>query len=314
MHVFYIVLGFIILIIGGELLLRSAVAFSLRLKISKIIIGMTVVSLATSAPELLVSLNAALDGHTDFALGNVIGSNIANIGLVLGITVLLCNIELRGSFFKTDLPMFFFSSFLLYALLHFDKSLSRYEGIICIIILVVFLYFLIRNHRKRKERTEIDLAVTHLKLYKVWGYFLLGSLGLWAGSEILLRGALGLAQNLGISQRIISISLVSVGTSIPELAASVMAAIKKEKSISIGNLIGSNIFNILAVLGITASIQPITANDTQLLQHDIYWMLGFAVLLPLLAKIFKKNNLGTWEGIILLTFYGFFLYFCYFVL
>ena len=311
MNIFHIFLGFILLIFGGEMLLRAAVDFSVRLKIPKIIIGMTVVSFATSAPELIVSLNAAVEGHADFSLGNVIGSNIANIGLILGITVLLGNIKIEKDFFKKALFMFFLSSFLLYVLLYFGDSLNRFEGVLLFGILIFHLWFLIKKNRKKKDK-EMEITVKPLQLSATWGYFLLGGFGLWVGSKMLLFNTVALAEHFGISERIISISLVSVGTSIPELAASIIAILKKEKSISLGNLIGSNIFNILAVLGITASIQPVRAEDSGLLQNDIYWMLGFTILLPVLAKIFKKNHLGKKEGFILLAFYFCFIYFCFF--
>lgn len=309
MTILHIFLGFILLIFGGDMLLRAAVDFSIRLKIPKMIIGMTVVSFATSAPECIVSLNAALAGHADFSLGNVIGSNIANIGLILGITVLLGSIHLEKNFLKKELFMFFLSSFLLYVLLYFGKSLNRFEGFLLIGILVFHLWFLIKKNRKTKS-TEIKIDVKPLKLPVTWAYFLLGGFGLWMGSRMLLVNTISLAENLGISERIISISMISVGTSLPELAASIIAILKKEKFISLGNIIGSNIFNILAVLGITASIQPIHLQDLKLMEQDIFWMLGFTMLLPVLAIIiFKKNHLAKKEGLILLLFYFLYLYF-----
>lgn len=303
----YILLGLLALILGGNWLLKAAVALSLRLQIPKIVIGMTVVSFATSAPELIVSIKAALDGFPDLSLGNVIGSNIANLGLVLGITILLSSIEVTKSFYKTDWPVMMLASLLFFVFLFLDGMLSFWEGFIMFTLLIIFLLYLLRFQENAvvDELPEDDVP---LPLHKTLLYMTLGGLGLWGGSELLISGAVGLATFFGVSERIIGITIVSVGTSVPELAASIIAVMKKEKAISLGNLLGSNIFNIFAVLGITAMITPIQAVDPVLLSSDIYWMLGFAFLILPLVFVPSKMRLGWRDGILLLGAYAVFLY------
>lgn len=299
--------GFIILILGGNWLLKAAVGLSLRLKIPKIVIGMTVVSFATSAPELIVSLKSALDGHSDIALGNVIGSNIANLGFVLGIVIIISIISVEKSFYITDWPIMMLASILLYVFIAFDGVLERYEGLILFVTLFVFLVYLIKFQKKPAVVDEMPEDDEELPLPLTFFYLAIGGLGLWGGSELLIKGAVNLVSELGVSERIIGVTIISVGTSVPELAASVIAVIKKEKAISLGNLIGSNIFNILGVLGITSMISPITVNDQGLLTFDLIWMLFFAVLIfPLVFAPFRMK-LGWKEGLILLTSYAVFI-------
>lgn len=288
-------------------MLKSAVALSLRLYIPKIVIGMTVVSFATSAPELIVSIKAALDGFPDLSLGNVVGSNIANLGLVLAITVIMGSIDVRKSFYTTDWPVMIVASLLFCGFIYFDGVLEQYEGIIMVSLLFVFLVYLLRFQKTAvvDEMPEDDVP---LPLYKIVLFLGIGGTALWGGSELLIDGAVGLASSFGVSDRVIGITIVSVGTSIPELAASVIAVIKQEKAISLGNLIGSNIFNLLAVLGITSIITPITVMDEGLLSSDIFWMLGISFLIFPLVFFPKGLRLGWRDGLILLTFYVVFIY------
>lgn len=303
----FVVLGLILLILGGNWLLKASVALSLRLNIPKIVIGMTVVSFATSAPELIVSINAALDGFPDLALGNVVGSNIANLGLVLGITVILGHMNVRKSFYTTDWPVMMVASLLFVGFIYFDGELQRYEGTIMVVCLFLFLVYLLRFQKTAVE-DELPEDDIPLPLYKTVLYLGIGGVALWGGSELLIQGAVGLATFYEVSERIIAITVVSVGTSIPELAASVIAVIKKEKAISLGNLIGSNIFNLLAVLGITSMITPIRVMDERLLTNDIFWMLGVSFLILPLVFIPKGLRLGWRDGIVLLGVYTVFVY------
>lgn len=306
-NILFIVLGLVLLIAGGNWLLKSAVGLSLRLAIPKIVIGMTVVSFATSAPELIVSVKAALDGFPDLALGNVVGSNIANLGLVLAITVIMGSIDVRKSFYTTDWPVMMVASLLFCGFIYFDGVLQQYEGIVLVALLFVFLIYLLRFQKTAvvDEMPEDDII---LPLYKIVLYLGVGGAALWGGSELLIKGAVGMASTLGVSDRVIGITVVSVGTSIPELAASVIAVLKKEKAISLGNLIGSNIFNLLAVLGITSIITPITVMDQGLLTSDIFWMLGISFLILPLVFFPKGLRLGWRDGLVLLLFYGSFVY------
>lgn len=286
--------------------MRAAVALSLRFSIPKIVIGMTVVSFATSAPELIVSIQSALTGHPDLAIGNVVGSNIANLGFVLAITIIISPIYVTTSFYKTDWPMMILASVLFYLFIVFDHQLVAYEGAIMFVLLLGFMVYLIRFQKQAvlDEAPEDDEA---LELSKTMTYLVLGGFSLWLGSETLIKGAVSLAQNLGVSERIISVSIVSVGTSIPELSASIIAIINKEKAISLGNLVGSNIFNLLAVMGITAMIHPVAVEDTGLLSNDIWWMFGISFILLPLVFFPKGSKLGWIDGLILFTLYVIFI-------
>lgn len=303
----FIILGLVLLIFGGNWLLKAAVALSLKLSIPKIVIGMTVVSFATSAPELIVSIKAALDGSPDLALGNVVGSNIANLGLVLAVTVLLGSIDVRKSFYTTDWPVMMAASLLFVGFIYFDGTLQQHEGIIMIVALFVFLVYLLRFQKTAvvDEMPEDDIP---LPLYKTVLFLGLGGIALWGGSELLIEGAKSMAASFGVTERVIGVTVVSVGTSIPELAASIIAVIKKEKAISLGNLIGSNIFNLLAVLGITSIITPINVIDQGLLTNDIFWMLGISFLILPLVFIPKGLRLGWRDGLVLIAVYGTFVY------
>ncbi len=308
MNIVLIGLGLALLILGGNWLLKSAVALSLKLHVPKIVIGMTVVSFATSAPELIVSIKAALDGFPDLSVGNVLGSNIANLGLVLGITLLIAKIDVQKSFYTTDWPIMMVASILFYFFIYNDQTIGTHEGFILVGMLLVFLIYLLK-FQKQAIVDELPEDDTPLVNYQIALYLSIGAAGLWAGSELLIKGATQLALNFGVSERLIAVTVISVGTSIPELAASIIAVLKKEKAISIGNLLGSNMFNILAVLGITAIIQPIKIKDTTLLTNDIYWMLGIAFLILPLVFFPKKRRLNWIDGLILLACYGGFIYY-----
>ncbi|WP_375238925.1 calcium/sodium antiporter [Aurantibacter sp.] len=307
MNFVYIIGGLVCLILGGNWLLKAAVGLSLKLNIPKIVIGMTVVSFATSAPELIVSINAALSGSPDLALGNVVGSNIANLGLVLGITLLLGKMDVQKSFYKTDWPVMMIASLMFYVFIAFDNRIEFYEGVILFSFLIIFLIYLLK-FQKTAVVDEMPEDDEDLPLYKVVLFLSLGGLGLWAGSEFLITGATALASAFGVSERVIAVTVVSVGTSIPELAASIIAVIKKEKAISLGNLIGSNVFNILAVLGITSMITPINVIDNRLLSNDMLWMLAISFLVLPLVFIPKGLRLNWKDGVILLAVYVGFVY------
>lgn len=287
--------------------MRAAVSISLQLRIPKIVVGMTVVSFATSAPELIVSIQSALSGHPDLALGNVIGSNIANLAFVLGITTMISPITVTESFYKTDWPMMILATALFMFFLLEDQSLQQWEGLILFSVLLFFIIYLIRYQKQAviDEAPEDDeLLSTSMTL----GYLILGGFGLWLGSETLVKGAISLANSLGVSERVISITVVSIGTSIPELSASIIAVINKEKAISIGNLIGSNIFNLMAVMGLTSIITPVTVGDAGMLTNDIWWMMWISLLILPLVFLPKRMRLGRLDGIILFSVYLYFLW------
>jgi cation:H+ antiporter len=311
MSIFYVIVGLILLVIGGEFLVRSSIGLSFKLHISKMVIGMTVVSFATSAPELLVSLQAALAGSPAIAINNVIGSNIANIGLVLGITAIIGPIAVSKEFYKFNWPVMMLFSIVLYYFLWNDTVLSQLEGILLLVGLVVFLFVLIRNARKEEVVSEeIDDALAIVGYGKIVIWLIIGGVALYFGSDLLVDGAKEIAKSVGVSEGVISITMIAIGTSVPELAASVIAAIKGEKAISLGNLIGSNIFNIASVLGFTALIKEIQIpiDEPQILARDIFWMLGFSAVLIPLVFIKKKFVLSRFKGVFLFLAYATFIY------
>lgn len=300
MSILFILIGLALLVVGGEFLVRSSVGLSFKLKLSKMVIGLTVVSFATSAPELLVSLQAALNGFSDISLGNVIGSNIANLGLVLGITAIISPLVVDRDFYRFNWPVMMLLSIALYFLLQSGGVLSRIEGVILMSSLVVYLFFLIRRAKKVKiDITDLDETLEKTSNFKIIVWLLIGGVALWGGSELLVKGAVDVAGMMGISERVISVTIIAIGTSVPELAASVIAALKREKALSLGNLIGSNIFNISSVLGITAIIQPINLVSEKLLTVDVFWMLGFAFILIPLAFLPQRFILSRYKGLIL---------------
>ena len=302
-----IIVGLVLLIKGGDLLLDAAVALSLKINIPKIVIGMTVVSFATSAPELIVSIKSALKGYPDLALGNVVGSNIANLAFVLGVILIISPIRVTKSFYKTDWPIMMIATLLFYSFLQADGYLSQVEGGILFVLLLIFLIYLLFFQKKAVIEEKVEIDEKEMLLTQLTFIFFAGGFFLWLGSEVIVNSAVSLATSLGISERIISISVVSIGTSIPELSASIIAIINKEKAISIGNLIGSNIFNILAVMGITAMIHPISVMDREILDIDFFWMILVSLLIFPLVFIPKKMCLGRLEGFCLLIIYGLFL-------
>jgi len=309
MDIFLVIVGFLLLVIGGEFLVRSSVALSLRFNISKMIIGLTVVSFATSAPELLVSLQAALSGLSDISLGNVIGSNIANIGLVLGLTAIISSIDIDKDFLKFNWPVMIILSGLLYFFLLTGEQINRIEGGALLMVIIIFLLVLIRKVMKGEVEAgeEVDESLTQTSVFKIVFWFLLGGLGLYFGSEWLVDGSVGIAESLGVSERVISVTMIAIGTSVPELAASVIAALKQEKGISLGNLIGSNIFNIGSVIGLTALIKPIFLQSQEVLTSDIFWMIGFGLVLLPLVFIPPKNAISRYKGVIVFVSYVIFI-------
>ena len=300
-------LGFVLLVVGGDFLVRASVALSLKLNISKMVIGLTVVSFATSLPELLVSLNAALNGSPSIAINNVVGSNIANIGLVLGITAMIGTIYVDKTFYRFHWPVLMLFSMLFYYFLSNDNQLSAVEGAILFTGLIIFIILVLRKSNGSEPDDSID-ELTVISNFKIGIWLLIGAIALYFGSDWLVKGAVVIAQEIGVSEAVISVSIIAVGTSVPELAASVMAIVRNEKAISLGNLIGSNIFNIGSVLGLTAMIKPIIVEDPLIVSRDLIWMLVFASILLPLAFILKRHELKKAEGFVLVFIYGIFIY------
>ena len=302
--IFLLIFGLIVLIIGGNLLLKSAVSISMKFGIPRLLIGMTVVSLATSAPELIVSIKSAIKGSPDLAISNVLGSNIANLGLVLGITILFSPINISKSVYKKEWPIMMFSA-LYFLIVILYGVITKIEGGILVCVLIITIISLIKLRDKNEVEDQLENEDSIIKSIIILFF---GGLFLFYGSEWFIDGAIQLANSFGISERIIGITVVSVGTSIPELVTSLVAVFNKEKSISLGNLLGSNIFNVFAVLGITSLVTPLSVLDQNIIDFDIYVMLFFAALILPLIFFPKKLVLGRKEGLIILLFYSFYLY------
>ena len=298
-----ILFGIILLSHGGDVLTKSSVDLSLKFSVPKIIIGMTVVSFATSAPELIVSLNATLNGFSNFAIGNVIGSNIANIGLVLGIITIIYPITLQQRFYTSDFPILMLSTFLFYLLLITGNKISRVEGIILLVLISMILIYLFLYQKKSISEFSDVANTSKISISKSIFYVLFSGLLLWLGSETLIKSAISVANKYEISERVISVTMVAIGTSIPELAASVVASIKKQNDLSIGNLIGSNIFNLLVVIGITSTVLPIEQIESKIIFNDMLWVILFSAIILPLAYLKRRNILTRKKGIILLTLY-----------
>lgn len=306
MEYLLLLVGFLLLLSSGKYLVRGSVALADHYKVSKLVIGVTVVSFGTSAPEMFVSSIAAYTNRPEVAIGNVIGSNIANIALVLALTSIIIPIPVRRNSTKIDAPFMIIISLLMYVLM-LNLRLGRLEGFIFLGLLISYIIFVIRKSRREDEIEDVDLEGNLSKTISIV-MILLSTLGLAIGSDLLVNNAEKIALRMGISQRVIAITLLAFGTSLPELTTSVVAAFKKEMDISIGNIIGSNIFNILAVLGVASVVNPLEIAK-EFIGFDIFWMLGISVLLFLFILPFKGGKLTRIKGVILFLAYLIYLYF-----
>ncbi len=297
--------GLLLLYLGGEGLVRGASSLALRLRVSPLVIGLTVVAFGTSAPELAVSVEASLGGVGDIALGNVIGSNIANIGLILGVTALVRATKVEARILKIDTPLMIVASLILVGALH-DGKLSRLEGGLLIVGLVAWIGFTAFETRQESEavRQEFASGVPQSPSGTLIAVpFVLGGLvALVVGGRLLIDSAVALASSMGVSQAVIGLTIVAVGTSLPEFAASVVAAGRGQGDIAVGNVVGSNLFNILGVLGIAAVVRPLGSGQVDGLTLAIF--VGLAVVIvPLL---YTEMQLSRREGAGLLLVYAFY--------
>ncbi len=306
MEYFLLLVGFIILITSGKYLVKGSTSIALRYKVSKLVIGLTVVAFGTSAPELFVSVMAAIENHPDISVGNVVGSNIINIALVLALTAMIFPIKVKRNSILYDWSFMMFASILFFVFI-LNGYFQFFEGLLFILLLCTYIVLSVYYSRKNYiEPTEEIKATVYSPFLSILAV-LLSSAGLAMGSELLVNNAVLIAQHFHIDERIVSITLIAFGTSLPELVTSVSAAFKKEIDISIGNIIGSNIYNLLAVLGITGMIKKIRI-PLMTLNFDIYWMLGIAVLLFLFLLPIRKGKLTRSKGLILFIVYGIYVY------
>ena len=296
MVVVFLIIGIIFLLLGGDMLVKSSTALAKKLNVSPFLIGITVVSFGTSAPELLVSLNAAVRGSTGIAIGNVIGSNIANIALVLGLTILIRPINVKSKEYLFGWLVMFVASIMFFGF-SLDGVIDFVDGLFFISGLMFFITLSIRYRDSSINEDELE-ENTDAKMIPV--YFVLGAAGLYFGSEFLVTNSVIVAKYFGVSEFVIGITIVALGTSLPELVTSVIAILKGHTSISIGNLIGSNIFNVFAVLGITSLVRPLSS-DTSILTSDLPVMLGVTLLLGFF--LFISHRLKRMEGVLLISIY-----------
>ena len=301
-----ILAGFVLLVWGADRFVYGAAATARNLGVPTLVIGLTIVGFGTSAPEILVSIMAAINGNPGLAVGNAIGSNITNIGLVLGITAIVTPLMVNSGTLRREFPMMLLVS-LLALVLVLDLTLSRLDSLILLSGLVLMLVWLIRiaKYKKMPEpmQSEYEREIPIITLKKAIIWTVIGLLILLLSSRILVYGAVNIAQMLGVSDLIIGLTVVAIGTSLPELAASVMSALKKEHDIAIGNILGSNMYNLLAVLGVPGLIAPISL-EAEVLNRDFAFMIGLSIALFVFAYgIRGPGRINRLEGVALLGVY-----------
>ena len=295
------------MIVGSNYLLKSAINLSIKLNLSKVVIGLTVVSFATSAPELLISISSALKDSADIAISNVIGSNIANLGLVLGTALCFTTLKIPKSNIIYDWTFLMIISFVFYFFIN-DLSVSRVEGTILFTSLVCFLFFIVKI-RKDDDSNDVVVETQTLSNLNILLLIFISSVLLYYGSELFVNSSIYFAKYFGVSERVIGLTLVAIGTSLPELVTTLMAIYKSELDISIGNIIGSNIFNILAVIGLTSLITDLNIESERILSFDIYVMIFFSFILLVFYLSTKKRILNKYHGLLyLLLFISYYLY------
>lgn len=314
MALFWFIMGFVFLVFGAHILIDGAVSIGRKLNIPELVIGLTIISLGTSLPELMISIMAAIKGETDLAISNVLGSNIANILLILGVAAVITPIQLKFSKFgKTRLTTYY--SIVAVVLLAVFSSkfiptwandwISWPEGIIFLILFAIFIYFSTKKTKKVKEKAVSDQ--NHLGTPKSLIYIVLGLAGLYFGGQWIVEGTQYLAEIAGLSMSTIGIKIVAVATSLPELVASTVAAFKKHSGIAVGNVIGSNIFNIFLVLGLSAIIHPLKSYHG--LELDVAMVILSTVVLIAMILSGKSRQISRFEGLLFLAIYALFIIF-----
>lgn len=295
--------GLLLLYFGAEGLVRGSSSLGLRLGLSPLVVGLTIVAFGTSAPELAVSMNAAHMGQTDVSIGNVIGSNIANIGLILGLSAIVHPINIDSKLIRTDIPIMIAAS-ILFCLLILDSKLTRIDGAILMTGVIAFTVFNVLKARLAKpivhETFEAGIATLQNGFVRDIVFIITGLTMLTIGGRYLVEGAVHIARIFGVSEAMIALTVIAVGTSLPELATSVFAAAKKMSDISVGNIVGSNIFNIFSVLGLSSILSPLP-------QGNVTWVdIGVMIIFTLAVLPLARSDfiLKRWEGLLLLGGYA----------
>ena len=303
--------GFILLIAGAEIFVRGSVGIAHKLSLSPLVIGLTVVAFGTSAPELIVSLQAGLKGSAGISIGNVVGSNIANVLLVLALTAVLCPVKCQRREFVRDWAFMSIIS-LIFALLCLTGVFVRTYGIFMVALLVAFIIYNYFDGKKKNITDNEEVEELAVLAQKKWSFIILatviGLAGVLLGADLLVKSAVMIATDFGISEEVIGLTIIAFGTSLPEFATSVVAGLKKQNDVVLGNIIGSNIWNILLIIGATSMIVPINVAP-QIAHFDVWVMLGASlILLPLMIR---KNQLGRISGIVLTLSYFVYVYMLY---
>ncbi|HBK41956.1 MAG TPA: calcium:proton exchanger [Porphyromonadaceae bacterium] len=300
MEVVWLLVSLVILYFGAEWLVSGASSFAARLGVSPLIIGLTIVSMGTSAPELVVSVKAAMNGQSALSIGNVLGSNLFNVGIILGISALIYPLAIKRQLLKFDAPVMVLTS-VLFFVLFLDGKISYPEALIFVFLFLAYMAYLFVTSLKNKHSAGEGEEI--IKQYKHWAIDVLligiGLAGLVYGSNLLVDNAIIIAQKLGMSEALIGLTIVAAGTSMPELATSVVAALKKRSDIAIGNVVGSNIFNLLLILGVAGVIYPIETPDINIM--DSLFVVGISALLWFFMKI--GTRVRRWQGTIFLGVY-----------
>jgi cation:H+ antiporter len=308
LNITFLFLGLLLLFTGAEGLVRGSSALSLRLGLTPLVIGLTVVAFGTSAPELIVSLTASLNAQGDIAIGNIVGSNIFNIGMIIGLTAIICPIPVNLTVIKIDAPIMIVVSFTAVCLIN-SGMMSFISGLVLVTGLIAYVgvtIWLARKESTEKLQTEFSsgIASPSGSFYRDIFFIVAGLVLLITGSRLLVISATAIAQSLYINEAVIGLTIVAAGTSLPELATSMIAAVRRQPDIAIGNIVGSNIFNILGILGITSIVSPLSATGVKTL--DLWVMVVLA--LALLPLLWTGRKLMRWEGGLLLAGYVLYLW------
>lgn len=305
----FVLIALFLLYFGASWLVKGSSALAMKAGVSPLVAGLTVVAFGTSSPELVVGINTAISGHGNIAIGNVVGSNIFNICIILGISSIISPMNIKMQFLKIDILVLIITT-LIFMFFFSDRQISRIEG--SILLLGIFLYTILNIALARREKSkevfdEFDKSIpkSNMQWHFSAGMMVIGIGVLVAGSELLVKGAVEIARSLGVGETIISLTIIAAGTSLPELASSVVATMKKEYDIAIGNIIGSNIFNILGITGISSVINPLSA--LAISNIDLYIMLGVTLLLLPFFK--SKYTMTRDEGIFMVVLYLVYLYY-----
>jgi cation:H+ antiporter len=302
------VIGFVFLIKGADMLVTGASSVAKRFNISDMVVGLTVVSFGTSLPELIINIMSSAQGQSELAIGNVFGSNVANLLLIIGITAIICPLPIKRNTILTEIPFSLIATllvgFLANAVLFGDKTslyISRVDGAILLFFFVLFMAYIWNIAKTNKDEIIEEDEEPMMSIPKSVLFMVLGGVGLFLGGKWVVDGAVSIAQSFGLSESFIGLTIVAIGTSLPELVTSAMAAFRKNIDIAIGNVIGSNIFNLLWILGISAVINPLPFNVVS--NSDIMVMIIASTLLVVVIPIGRKNTIDRWNGIFFLIFY-----------